>query len=342
MTTAPEKQTPRVIVGAPLYNKMEFLGETLDSLRSQTFSDFVVLMADDASTDGTAEVARAIAERDSRFTYIRNEQNLGYLGCTRLLAREGQRRWPDAEYFVWASDHDLWHPDWMERLVAALDANPKAALAWCLTNRIDEQGRVLRRVINRYEIDSDQSPFERFVQMAKGIATNHATAGNMIYGLFRLSMLPPGPAPNAVMLPDRLLLLRASLRGGVIQVPTLLWYRRFEGIASPGRQRRNLFGGHPPFHAWLPPSLSHIWLVLWEDCVLGRASPWLKGADRFKVAVTFPFLFWSTALVSRLERTLPQWKRVVGYQVVKPIQMSAHRIRKRLLGRISALKRRLT
>ena len=77
---------PRLTIGLPVYNGEQFLSEALDALLGQTYEDFELIVADNASTDGTAEIGRRYAEQDSRIRYIRHERNIG------LIANHDLRR----------------------------------------------------------------------------------------------------------------------------------------------------------------------------------------------------------------------------------------------------------
>ena len=68
---------PRVTVGLPVFNGERYLSEAIESVLAQTFEDFEVVVSDNASTDGTAEIARRYAERDARVRYVRNATNVG-------------------------------------------------------------------------------------------------------------------------------------------------------------------------------------------------------------------------------------------------------------------------
>ncbi len=71
----------------PTYNGAEVIGETLRSLLSQSFQDFEIIIQDDASTDNTVEIIRAL--NDPRITIFRNEKNLGYPGNLKSLSKKG-------------------------------------------------------------------------------------------------------------------------------------------------------------------------------------------------------------------------------------------------------------
>lgn len=62
-----------ISVIVPIYNVEEYLGECLDSLAQQDYSDIEVIMVDDGSSDGSASIAERFADADARFRYIRKE-----------------------------------------------------------------------------------------------------------------------------------------------------------------------------------------------------------------------------------------------------------------------------
>lgn len=71
------RQALRVSIGLPVYNGEQYLAKALDSLLAQTFTDFEVIISDNASTDRTSEICAAYLERDPRIRYYRNQQNIG-------------------------------------------------------------------------------------------------------------------------------------------------------------------------------------------------------------------------------------------------------------------------
>jgi glycosyltransferase involved in cell wall biosynthesis len=100
-----------------LYNNARFLPEALESILSQTYPDFHLLMLDDRSSDATAEIAATYAARDRRIRFVRHELREGMIATWRRafeLACGADRA---VAYFAWASDHDRWHSDWLRVLV---------------------------------------------------------------------------------------------------------------------------------------------------------------------------------------------------------------------------------
>ena len=93
---------PKLSIGLPIYNGEKFLEQAIESLLSQTFKDFEIIICDNASTDKTHEICKAYVARDNRIHYYRNETNIG---CARNFARVFELS--SGEYFKWAAYDDL-------------------------------------------------------------------------------------------------------------------------------------------------------------------------------------------------------------------------------------------
>src|SRR5690606_21798140 len=131
--------TPRVSIAVPVYNGERYLRASLDGLLAQTFTDFELVIADNASTDGTEAICREYVARDARVRYHRNERNLGGPGNFRRVFQLSR-----GEYHKWSTADDLWHPTLVEKCVAVLDARPDVVLAYPRSNIVDAEGRVVR------------------------------------------------------------------------------------------------------------------------------------------------------------------------------------------------------
>lgn len=125
----------RVTIGMPLYNDEMYLGAALESLLGQTYSGFHLLISDNASTDGSIELAERITAGDKRVTILRRDKNIGAVDNINSLPRLCQ-----TEYFMWAASDDVWHSEFLERMVIALDAKPRAALAFGTYTFTDAEG----------------------------------------------------------------------------------------------------------------------------------------------------------------------------------------------------------
>lgn len=242
---------PSIVIGVPLFNKAGFLPESLESILAQTYGDFKVVIIDDASRDDSADVAMRYASIDPRITVRRNKHRRGMIGNWAGCYRVARDLAPDLDYFAWGSDHDLWHPAWLATLVKHLESHPEAVLAYPLNLRISDSGEVLREPWY-FETRGLTDVDERLATAIRGMS-----AGNMVYGLFRARALERAGVFQRYLLPDRLVLTRLALYGEFHQIDRLLWYRRFSGLMSLGRQRRSFFPGGSPLYSYLPWWLTH-------------------------------------------------------------------------------------
>ena len=275
---------PKAVIGMLTFNRAEYLLEALDSLLSQTYGGFALIVSDDGSTDGTLELLRGYSDRDRRILVHGNERRLGTIGNWRMVFQLAQQYYPRAEYFAWASDHDVWHPRWLAEVVAELDRNRDVVLAYPRNLRISETGRTLREP---WEYDTFGLPGT--VDRVRR-ACVHMRAGDMVYGLFRAWVLSQAGVFRPVLFPDRILLAEASLYGQFKQIPKVLWYRRFEGLASMGRQRRNYFPYGAPLYSYLPWWIAHTGALAWTYVARGAGRPAIGRATGLTFTATYALM----------------------------------------------------
>lgn len=127
---------PRVSVVIPAYNAADTLGDALDSVFDQTFTDHEVIVVDDGSTDSTRDVLRARGERIRVLT----KANEGRPSTTRNLGARAAR----GEYLAFLDADDRWRPEKLARQVAVLDRNPAVGLVYSGTAITDNEGRIVR------------------------------------------------------------------------------------------------------------------------------------------------------------------------------------------------------
>jgi glycosyltransferase involved in cell wall biosynthesis len=120
------------------YQGERFLAQQLDSIAAQTHRNWRLHVSDDGSTDGTATLIRAFGERvgPSRVTFVAGPRK-GY-AYNFLTALSGA---PDAAFFAFADQDDIWHPDKLERALAMLKraAADRPALYCGRTTLVDEE-----------------------------------------------------------------------------------------------------------------------------------------------------------------------------------------------------------
>lgn len=129
---------PLVTIAMPTYNRADgYLPFALESALAQTYATLEILVSDNCSTDGTAELVESYD--DPRIRYVRHETNLGAQGnfdyC--LEAARG-------DFFLMLHDDDLIDPDFVETCVAALDRTTDVGYVRTGVRLIDAEGAVDR------------------------------------------------------------------------------------------------------------------------------------------------------------------------------------------------------
>jgi glycosyltransferase involved in cell wall biosynthesis len=253
----------------PAYNAAAFLAETLDSVLSQTFGDWICLVVDDESTDGTRMLAERFAIKDQRIqvhTVLHGGQAAARNAGEKLLP-------PDIPFIIFLDADDVWEVTALATLRETLMTHPDAVAAAALLREIDESSRLLivdddaalRSVVSGYHRRGVVGwrlihwPHTAPTTLATLAVELHIkTPGQVL--IRREALRRAGPFIGA-MSPseDWDMLLRLALEGPILHVPEiLLRKRKVRGSQSmqPALMRRA-----EPYlrRAWSTrPGLSHV------------------------------------------------------------------------------------
>lgn len=115
---------PRVSVLMTAYNREAFIGDAIESVLSQTFTDFELIIVDDCSKDRTVEIARHYAACDSRIQVVVNERNLGDYPNRNRAAQLAT-----GEFIKYHDSDDLMYPHCLEFMTEWLTSFPEASVA---------------------------------------------------------------------------------------------------------------------------------------------------------------------------------------------------------------------
>ncbi|MCZ7627695.1 MAG: glycosyltransferase family 2 protein [Microthrixaceae bacterium] len=192
------------------------------SVLAQDFEDFELVIADNGSTDGTEEMARAAVAADERVRYDRSPVNRGATwNYNRLVAST------DAEFFKWSAHDDMLAPRFLSACVAELDRSPNAVLAYPRTVLIDAEGDVQDDdFVDGLDL-RDADPLIRFRRYMVHIGEQHA-----VFGLIRRSaLLETGLIANCWG-GDQVVLAELLVKGTFNEVPERLFLRRYHPETS--------------------------------------------------------------------------------------------------------------
>lgn len=141
-------QAPKVTVFIPVYNRENYIGEAIESILAQTFSDFEILLVDDGSSDRSVDKIHSYT--DPRIRLVCNGENLG-IPKTRNKGVNLAR----GQYMAMLDSDDRAFPDRLEKQIAFLDTHPEYAQigSWC--RMMDAQGHVLNKIKRQPTLPDD-------------------------------------------------------------------------------------------------------------------------------------------------------------------------------------------
>jgi glycosyltransferase involved in cell wall biosynthesis len=161
------QRQPLVSVIMPVFNRPKSLATALRSVFAQTFSDWEVIVVDDASSDESAEVALRIGQ-PGKVRVIRHETNQGPSAArnTGVLAARGR-------YVSFLDSDDSWHPEKLRRQIELVEADPDPSMVFCVTQTVTfREGRRVR--VSPWRAPFEGEPWSEFLYINGGCAQTNS------------------------------------------------------------------------------------------------------------------------------------------------------------------------
>lgn len=212
---------PRITVGLPVYNGKNYVREAIESVLHQTFTDFELLINDNCSTDGTAEICEAYARGDRRIHYLRQSRNLGASPNINSLVHRAR-----GEYFIWIMHDDRHGSRLLELCSQVLDRHPDVVLAYPRMIDIDAAGRPIAPHPEDCHLMEDR-PHERFERNLRRMGIVNARLG-----LIRTAQLRQTILIEPYHSSDHVHQAELTLLGKFYEVPEYLYFRRVHEASS--------------------------------------------------------------------------------------------------------------
>jgi glycosyltransferase involved in cell wall biosynthesis len=248
---------PRVSIGLPVRNGARYLGEAVDSLLRQTYTDFELIISDNASTDQTEAICREYVARDPRVRYYRSSQDVGLANNYNYLFIRAR-----GEYFKWAAADDVHEPDYLARCLDVLERDPGVVLAYGKVRFIDENGGPLNVTDSGFDLRSEVARERiRYVIYAYSWV-------NAIFGVIRTDalaktrLLPKYPGGDYPLLGE------LATIGKFVEVPEPLFLRRVHPAASSQNTHDVSY-------------MVHLWTGSGQKCL----PVWSRSKDEFTTIV---------------------------------------------------------
>lgn len=266
-----------VSVGIPTCNRAVLLERAIRSVQQQDHTRLEVVVADNASTDHTESVCRALAAADSRVRYLRQARNLGPTANFNTVLEQAR-----GEYFMWLSDDDWLDANYLSECLRILQARPEASMVAGACRFYDRESTHLR----------DDPPTDLLQDTpAQRALAYYATVdyNSTFYGLMPTHLARLAPMRN-MLANDWVLVASMALQGQVMTTPATRVHRTIGMGAS--RTVRNVVRalGLPAWQARVPRLT-----VTWNASRALLHAPWPEPtprATRVRTALlTFLILF---------------------------------------------------
>ena len=140
--------TNRISIITPCCNAAKYLAQTIESVLAQTWQEWEMLIVDDCSTDGSADVIMEYANKDSRIKYFRTSHPSGSPAVPRNVGIENA----SGRYIAFLDSDDMWLPEKLEKQIRVFQENADAAIVFSYYEKISEEGVRSDRVVTSPEL----------------------------------------------------------------------------------------------------------------------------------------------------------------------------------------------
>ena len=155
-------RVPRVSVILTCYDRLNYLAEALSSVLAQSYDDYEILVADDSGTAAAREIVAGSAQPE-RITYLARSSRLGVASSIAHAVKQAR-----GQFIAILNDDDSWEPQLLQKLVTALEANPRRVLATSDHWLMDANGNILQELSESWSANFGRS------ELSEGVISNPA------------------------------------------------------------------------------------------------------------------------------------------------------------------------
>ena len=206
---------PSLSLGLPVFNGEKYLRQAIDSILNQTYTDFELIISDNASTDRTEEICKKYVDMDDRILYYRSEKNHGAAWNWNRVFKLSS-----GVYFKWVAHDDVIVPEYLSKCIRVLENYSSIILCHSKNAIINDSDEI----VGKYDIgtiNDSLKPHDRFGQMMQKTGLPW-----LIFGVFRKDELGKTSLFKNYIGSDWTLLAEVSLLGRISEIQEYLFLRR--------------------------------------------------------------------------------------------------------------------
>ena len=127
----------KVSIITPSYNSEKYISETIESVLTQTYKNWEMIIVDDASSDDSLQIIEQYAQKDDRIKVIKSKQNMGPAKARNRAIEEAK-----GKYIAFLDSDDVWFPEKLEKQIKFLTEN-SLVLTYSAYETMDEDSKYI-------------------------------------------------------------------------------------------------------------------------------------------------------------------------------------------------------
>jgi len=283
---------PKLSIGMPVYNGGRLLRRALDSLLAQTFTDFELIISDNASTDNTERICEEYAKKDSRLRYIRQTINRGVRYNFNFVLKQAI-----AKFFMWAAHDDYWDTCFLGKIMREFSLADHSVVAI---------GSEAQYTINteKQAFFPEGRPFYHTTYSLSFDRVKHILKnnyGNMFYSIYRISSLYMDNKSvlsiiNQNSLNEIPFFILVATKGNWLIIPEILFFKE-TNKATYQKAKWEMTGGRFPYVSFKNYSSGLIYslfyhLITMHDIFKSIGFLDMPASKQFKLRVMAMWYLW--------------------------------------------------
>jgi glycosyltransferase involved in cell wall biosynthesis len=223
-----------ISIGLPVYNGEKTLRKAIESILDQTYSDFELIISDNASTDNTSTICNEYVKKDSRIKYFRQEKNIDILKNFRFVLEKASYN-----YFAWIASDDFWEKENIEENLKILLIKKNVVCSigkqseWTDNSAPkDISSKILIKLRSKYLNEKYQSISGSYDHKVKKYLKNSMC--DIYYGFHRTACIKESFVMDKFVGNDWATNLNILKLGEVYIINKKLWQKNLIGISSKG------------------------------------------------------------------------------------------------------------
>ena len=257
-------EKPLVTIGLPILNGEDFIDRRMESILSQTFSNFQVIISNNASNDNTRLICEKYAKKDPRIKIFNQKETIIGEKNFAFVLEQAQTK-----YFVWVAVDDLWEETFLEKNFQVLENNSKLV---CCSGKVERFGdendlkinqddSFLKKIYKKFRMNF--RPFYNLSFSGEYIekASKCLKYNNMLFmlGLFRTEIIKKCVIDYSIHSSDLIMCLKVLEFGDVKIIDEVTWKFFVKGRSSRGTLDNYNSNMHSSLELFLPFYPLTIW-----------------------------------------------------------------------------------